>query len=142
VNSKKCRTAAPSLPPTQHRCRPKVRTPRHAKRIACQQTKRLPMPIALTTTHTTARTTNSLHDKRQQWSKQHLLLHMLLLHATRHAHSFPPLRMQPTIRSRARRTRDAAQAHTMLHAHQSFMSLVSMQCSGCTRDGARHSYTD
>ena len=50
--------------------------------------------------------------------------------------------MHPTTRSRARRPRDAAHTHTILHAHQCFMSLVSMQYLCCTRDGAWHSCTD
>ena len=50
--------------------------------------------------------------------------------------------MHPTTRSRARRPRDAAHTHTILHAHQCFTSLVSMQYSCCTRDGARLSSTD
>ena len=50
--------------------------------------------------------------------------------------------MHPTTRSRARRPRDAAHTHTILHAHQCFMSLVSMRYPPCTRDGARLSSTD
>jgi hypothetical protein len=56
----------------------------------------------------------------------------------------PPLHMQPTISSCVQSGSATQPTRSLsLHAHQCFMSLVrSMQYSCCTRNGARHGFTD